>query len=282
MEEGTESGLWQMIRNFFTGKTENPIQDVIKEAQENDELGSDVARILHNVLQLDLYQAKEIMIPRTDIDCVEEKASIQDVAEIIISSGHSRIPVYKGNKDQITGIVHAKDLLTAILDPEQLNTTIDNLMRPPLFVPETKNVKSMLLEFQSKKVHMAIAIDEYGGTSGLITLEDVLEEIVGEIEDEYDTPKLTEITMFEDESCLVSGRTTLEDLENQLHIRLTSDYVETLGGFITERAGRLPEKGESFQFNHHSFHIKEADNKQIIWVLVYPQKNEPIDISTDE
>ena len=274
MEEGTESSLWQTIRNFFTGKTENPIQDVIREAQENNELGTDLARILDNVLQLDLFQIKDIMIPRTDIDCVEEKASIKEVSEVIINSGHSRIPVYKDNKDQITGIVHAKDLLTCLPEPENKDISIDYLMRPPLFVPETKNVKSMLLDFQNKKVHLAIAIDEYGGTSGLITLEDVLEEIVGEIEDEYDTPKLTEITMLEDESCLVSGRTTLEDLYNQLNIELKSDYVETLGGFITEKAGRLPEEGESFKLNNHSFYIKEADNKQLIWILVYPQKDQ--------
>jgi magnesium and cobalt transporter len=117
---------------------------------------------------------------------------------------------------------------------------------------------------------MAIAIDEYGGTSGLITFEDVLEEIVGEIEDEYDSPKPAEIKVLENESCLVSGRTSLEDLRNQLGIRLTSQFVETIGGYLTEWAGRVPQESESFSIDEYTFQIKEADNKQVFWVLIHP------------
>jgi magnesium and cobalt transporter len=143
-------------------------------------------------------------------------------------------------------------------------------MRPPFFIPETKNAKNMLLEFQNKKVHLAIAIDEYGGTSGLITLEDVLEEIVGEIEDEYDSPKPEDIQILEDESCLVSGRTSLDDLNSELGINLESDYVETVSGYLTERIGRVPQTGEHFSFGQYSFQIKEADSKQVQWVLIHP------------
>ncbi len=270
MEDNGDSNLWKSIRDFFTSRDENPIKDVIKEAEEDGDLGHDVGRILLNVLRLEARQIKEIMQPRPDIVCLEEQTPINEVAARIIESGHSRLPVYRNHKDQIIAVVHAKDILPVLLKPENTETALTELMRPPLLVPETKSIKSMLLEFQSKKMHLAIALDEYGGTSGLITLEDVLEEIVGEIEDEYDPPKPSEITVLEDECCLVSGRTLLEDLKQELDIELSSDFVETLGGFIIEMAGRIPATGETFDIHGYSFQIKEADSKQIQSVLIFP------------
>jgi len=270
VEEHGDSNLWKSIRDFFTSRDDNPIEDVIKEAEQDGDLGQDLGRIMLNVLRLETRQINEIMLPRPDIVCLEENASIRDVAEKIIESGHSRLPVYRDNKDQIIALIHAKDILPVLLKPDSSNISITDLLRPPLLVPETKSVKSMLLEFQSKKMHLAIALDEYGGTSGLITLEDVLEEIVGEIEDEYDAPKPSEITVLEDECCLVSGRTLLEDLKEQLDIELSSDFVETLGGFLIEIAGRIPAVGETFDIKGYSFQIKEADSKQIHSVLIFP------------
>lgn len=270
MEDNGDSNLWKSIRDFFTSRDDNPIEDVIKEAEQDGDLGQDLGRIMLNVLRLETRQINEIMLPRPDIVCLEENASIRDVAEKIIESGHSRLPVYRDNKDQIIAVIHAKDILPVLLKPDSSAVSLTDLMRPPLLVPETKSVKSMLLEFQSKKMHLAIALDEYGGTSGLITLEDVLEEIVGEIEDEYDAPKPREITVLEDECCLVSGRTLLEDLKDQLGIELSSEFVETLGGFLIEIAGRIPATGETFDIKGYSFQIKEADSKQIHSVLVFP------------
>jgi magnesium and cobalt transporter len=270
VEDNGDSNLWKSIRDFFTSRDDNPIEDVIKEAEQDGDLGHDVGRILQNVLRLETRQIKEVMKPRPDIVCLEENAYIRDVAEKIIESGHSRLPIYRDNKDQIIAVIHAKDILPVLLKPDSSETAITELMRPPLLVPETISIKSMLLEFQSKKMHLAIALDEYGGTSGLITLEDVLEEIVGEIEDEYDPPKPREITVLEDECCLVSGRTMLDDLKEELDIELTSDFVETLGGFLIEMAGRIPAAGETFETQGYSFQIKEADAKQIHSVLVFP------------
>ena len=270
MENHGDSNLWRSIRDFFTSRDENPIEDVIQEAEKDGDLGQDVGRILQNVLSLETRQIKEIMLPRPDIVCLEENASIQEVGETIIESGHSRIPVYRDNKDQIIAVVHAKEILPVLLKPDSTTTPLTELMHPPLLVPETKSIKSMLLDFQMKKMHLAIALDEYGGTSGLITLEDVLEEIVGEIEDEYDPPKPREITVLEDEGWLVSGRALLEELKHQLDIDLSSDFVETLGGYLIELAGRIPTTGETFQIKGYSFQIKEADVKQIHSVLIFP------------
>lgn len=222
------------------------------------------------------------MIPRTDIDCAEENSSITEVAEIIISSGHSRIPIYRDNKDQIIGIIHAKDLLPILINKKKRFIKSD-IKTSIFFVPETKNVKDMLLEFQSKKQHLAIAIDEYGGTSGLITLEDILEEIVGEIEDEYDSPKEEEIQILENSSCLVSGRTSLEDLKEQLGIYLESEFVETIGGYLTEMMGRIPKEGETIKVKGYNFQIKEADEKHIGSILIYPiDKGENLSQNTEQ
>jgi len=269
VDEGSEGKLWNTIKSIFTGSRGiQSIEELIKEAEDNNVVPKDIAYMLKSLLRLGEKKVYEIMIPRTDIDCVEENASITDVAEIIINNGHSRIPIYRENKDQIIGIIHAKDLLPILINKK--NASLKEILRPPLFVPETKNVKDMLVEFQSKKQHLAIAIDEYGGTSGLITLEDILEEIVGEIEDEYDTPKEEEIQMLEDSSCLVSGRTSLEDLKEQLGIDLESEFVETIGGYLTELMGRIPQKGETIKVKGYNFQIKEADEKHIRSILIYP------------
>lgn len=270
MDDSSEGRLWSLIRKFFGGKTESPIEDIIMEAREDGELSSDESLMLINILRLGRKQVKEIMLPRTDIDCAEINSSIQDIAKIIINTGHSRIPVFQDTKDHIVGIIHAKDLLTNLLRPETNNSSLQSIMRAPFFIPETINVKKMILEFQNKKVHMAIVIDEYGGTSGLITFEDVLEEIVGEIEDEYDAPRPAEIQVLEDHSHLVSGRTTLTDLKEQLGIELDSDQVETVGGYLTQTFGHVPQTGEVLNILDFTFQIKEADAKQVFWILIYP------------
>ncbi len=279
MEETSEGGLWSVIKNFFTGRSENTIENLITEAKNNNELGPAIAKLLLNVLMLERRQVREIMVPRTDIDCVEENASIAEVGKMILENGHSRIPVFRNNKDNIIGILHAKDLLLSQSE-EKSEHTLNSLMREPVFVPEAKNIKNMLFDFQNKKIHLAIAIDEYGGTSGLLTLEDVLEEIVGEIEDEYDAPKPAEIKILEDNSYLVSGRTPLEDLENELGIFLESENVETIGGYLTENAGHVPQKGEIFTLNNYNFQVKEADTKQIFWLLVHPVEIDKQDETT--
>ncbi len=284
MDEGNSEGkLRSIIRAIFGGGKEfDSIEDLLKEAEKEKLVSKDIASMLLNIVKLGEKKVYEVMIPRTDIDCAEDTLTIKEVAEIIIKSGHSRIPIYKDNKDQIIGIIHAKDLLPILLEGKEVSLT--KIMRPPFFAPETKNVKDLLLEFQSKKVHLAIVIDEYGGTSGLITLEDILEEIVGEIEDEYDTPKQEDIKILEDSSCLVSGRTSLEDLREELGIDLNSQYVETIGGYLIESLGRIPKEGEIIKLKDYKFQIKKADEKHIESILIYPiekKSSEEKDSSSD-
>lgn len=268
MDEGSDSRLWITLKRFFSRKSECHLEEAIQEAKDEGELQNDEMSMLLNVLQLDDKQAYEIMVPRTDIVCAEIGETATEVARKVFESGHSRLPIYKETKDQIIGILHCKELLRFFADDEQVPADLAAILRPPYFIPETKNVKNILLDFQTNKQHMAIVLDEYGGTAGLVTLEDVLEEIVGDIEDEYDPPRPEEIQPVEAGTYLVSGRTSLEDLREECGINLESDQVETLGGYISEQLGRVPEANESLKIQGHTFLIKEADVKQIQWVLV--------------
>jgi magnesium and cobalt transporter len=271
MEDGPEHGnFWNKLQKLFGYRQDTPIEEVIKEASEDGEIENDEVSMLLNILRLDSKQVTEIMIPRTEMICAEENESLKEIAGLIIESGHSRIPIYRQSKDNIIGLIHAKDLLPFFLDPETHNNELATIIRPLLFIPDTKNVRDILFEFQAKKIHLAIAIDEYGGTSGLVTLEDVLEEIVGEIEDEYDIPKPEEIQFLDEGKILIAGRTSLDSIREVCSINLNSDQVETIGGLLCEHAGKVPQKGDHLLIADHDFEIKEADNKHILWVLVIP------------
>jgi len=269
LEEGSESRFWPFFAKWFRNKNGTALEEAIREASEEGELKDDEGIMLRNVLRLGRKQVQDIMIPRPDIACAEIESTIKEIVDLIIKCGHSRIPIYQENRDNIIGIIHAKDLLKYWCEDRPL-MEVQEVMRTPFFIPETKNVKDMLQEFRSRKNHLAIALDEYGGTSGLITIEDVLEEIVGEIEDEYDEPRPEEIQVLEGEEALVSGRTHLEDLEVEMCIRLDSELVDTLGGYLTEMAGHVPQAGEQFSFAGHRFTVKEADARQIKLIHVAP------------
>ena len=268
MDEGPDSRLWTTLKRFFSRKGECHLEEAIQEAKDGGELQNDEMSMLLNVLQLDDKQAYEIMVPRTDIVCAELEETITDVARKFFESGHSRLPIYKETKDQIVGILHCKELLRFFVGDDEAPTDLVSVLRPPYFIPETKNVKNILLDFQTNKQHMAIVLDESGGTAGLVTLEDVLEEIVGDIEDEYDPIRPEDIQPIDADTYLVSGRTILEDLNEECGIRLESEQVETVGGYISEQLGRVPEANESLELQGYTFLIKEADVKQIQWVLV--------------
>ena len=274
MEEGSESKFWTIMKRIFGSKYDLPLEEVILEAKAEGVLKSYEVSMLLNVLQLGQKQAHEIMIPRTDLVCAEIEDTLDEVAKLIIESGHSRIPIYKDNRDNIVGIVHAKDLLKYRLIDRAEQVTLKDIIRAPLFVPDTKNIREILLEFQSRKVHMAIVLDEYGGTSGIVTLEDVLEEIVGEIEDEYDRPRPEEIIKQSDGSYLVTGRTYLEDLNEQTELELESEQVETISGYLCQLAGKVPQKGEKIVDDRYEYEIQDADAKHVRWLIIRKLKSE--------
>jgi len=230
--------------------------------------------MLLRVLRLDDMQVSDIMTPRTDCHCIPTGTPLPEATRLIIASGHSRIPVYRETRDNIVGIVHAKDLLRALVKPKEEQGIIDQIMRPPFFVPETKMALELLQEFRSRKQHLAVALDEYGGTSGLVTIEDVLEEIVGDIEDEHDAPQEEHIKVLDEKRFELSGRAYLDDLA-ELGIELTSDEVDTIGGYLSLTAGHVPVAGEEFVLNGWKFRVLEAGAKAIRRIGAEPADGPP-------
>jgi len=268
LDDGSDrSSIWQRLGKLFHGRHDaDTVEQAIRDASEDGELDKEEGSMLLSVLSLDELQVRDIMTPRTDIICAPEESGIREAAELIMATGHSRLPVFSGNRDNIIGILHAKDLLEHILNPPEQTFPISRLMREPFFVPETKNVLDLLHEFRTLKQHLAVIVDEYGGTAGLVTIEDVIEQIVGDIEDEHDAPREEEISLQPDGSYLIAGRAYLEDLEETLGLKISSDEVDTLGGYLTHLAGRVPATGDTFtleEFDGAVFTVNDADVKQI-------------------
>lgn len=267
MDRSTDKSLWERFCSMFGGRSGETLEQAVMEARDDGELDIAEGSMILSILRLDNVQVQDIMTPRTDFDCVATGSPVCEVARSILETGHSRLPIFKDTRDNIIGIVYAKDLIGLLIDPSQHQTPVDSIMRVPFFVPETKVVGELLQEFRTRKNHIAIAVDEYGGTSGLATIEDILEEIVGDIEDEHDAPKEEDIRVLGDSRYELSGRAYLEDLV-ELGIHLEAEEVDTIGGYLCLEAGHVPEVGEVFECDGWRFTVDEADVKQIRRVLV--------------
>lgn len=263
--------FWSRLGRLFGHDNEESLERAIQEARAEGEVEAEEESMLLGILRFNDLQVQDTMTPRTDIDCVPEEMPLREVAQVIVESGHSRIPVYRETRDNMVGIIHAKDLLAALLDPDAPHT-VPSVMREPFFVPETKSIRTLLQEFRARKLHIAIALDEYGGTAGLITIEDVLEEIVGDIEDEHDTPQEDDIRALGNDVYELTGRAYLDDLQ-QLGVNIESDEVDTIGGFLCMEAGHVPGEGESFTIKGWTFTVIDADMKLIRLLRMEPAKS---------
>ena len=271
MDGGTEghSTIWSRLSRLFGHDDQESLEKAILEARADGEVEPYEESMLLGILRFNDLQVQDTMIPRTDIDCVPDDMPLQEVARIIVRSGHSRIPVYKDTRDNIVGILHAKDVLSSLLEQGDDEPSVSTVMREPFFVPETKSIRTLLHEFRARKQHIAIALDDYGGTSGLITIEDVLEEIVGDIEDEHDAPRQEDIRPLGENVYELTGRALLEDIED-LGVDLDSDEVDTIGGYLSMEAGHVPGPGERFTLRGWTFTVLEADRKLIIRLRMEP------------
>lgn len=269
-DKAPDQSLWDRLCSLFSNRTDDSLEQAVLEARNDGELDREEGSMILSILRMDDVQVQDIMTPRTDFDCMPSGTPVSEVAKTIMDTGHSRLPIYKDTRDNIIGIAYAKDLLPLLVDPKKHSEPVDQIIRPPFFVPETKVVSELLQEFRARKNHIAIAVDEYGGTSGLATIEDVLEQIVGDIEDEHDAPREKEIRALEDGRYEVAGRTYLEDLA-ELGVSLEAEEVDTIGGYLCLEAGHVPQAGETFLCQGWKFTVKEADVKQIRWVMMERQ-----------
>ncbi len=246
--------------------TDEEIETFIDEATEEGIIEKDQNELLRGVVEFGDQMVREIMTPRSRVVAVDIETTVGQLVEVFVREKYSRIPVYRERLDNIQGMVMAKDLLE-FSDPEQAGRKIDFLVRPVMFVPETMAVSRLLKEFKKVKQKLAIVIDEYGGVSGLVTMEDLLEEIVGEIQDEYDTEE-PQIVAERPDTYLVQGETEVEDLEELLGNELSDENLLTVNGLLQQHLGRLPRPGEKLELAGLSFEILEVDDKSIRKVRV--------------
>jgi magnesium and cobalt transporter len=249
-------------------KVPKEIQQVIDESEERGLIDHDEGDMIEGIFDLKQTVAREIMIPRTQIVAVPQDCPLDQLLNTIIQSGHSRIPVYKENVDQILGILNAKDLLPFWLDQQRV-FEINKICREPFFVPETKRINDLLNELRTKKSHLAVIVDEYGGTSGIVTIEDIIEEIIGDIRDEHDREE-DEFVPQEDGSTLVNAWANLDDFEERFEIKVPREGYDTVGGFIIHLLGKVPRKGEEIVFEGLKMKIQAADAKRVARVVVTP------------
>lgn len=272
MEEGTgrkNAGLIAMLRRFLEGRkpvTEEEIQDLMNAGEEEGLINEEENEMIQSIFALGDTVVREIMVPRTDMAYVTVDANVREVLNSIIACGHSRIPVFDGSIDNIVGLIYAKDLLK-YWGMDESAVVLKNILRPPYFIPESKNLEELLHEFKKKRIHIAIVIDEYGGTSGLVTIEDLLEQIVGDIQDEYD---LEEDWLVEaaDGAVVVDGRLPIEELEEHFGIEIERDKFDTVGGLIFHLTGRIPAVGEEVENGAIRLTVLEADERRISKVRI--------------
>ena len=252
---------------------------MVEAGEEEGEIEEEEREMIHSIFELGETTVREVMVPRVDMVAVERSRPARDALDKITAHGHSRLPVYEEEIDRIVGLIYAKDLLRSPVR-ESLETPVGEVMRPPFFVPEAKRVDDLLREFQKEKKHLAVVVDEYGGTAGLVTLEDVLEEIVGEIEDEYDRDEALTLAV-DDETILVNAKISIDDLNERFHINLPAERHETVGGYLCDLEDRVPEEGETFEENGLRFKVEKVNRQRIARVRIQktpapPAQEDPV------
>ena len=264
------TALSRIVRGQSRALTEKELQDAINSSEEEGILNEAEGDMLQSIFEFGDTIVREVMVPRTDMICSPADATLSDFLELIISSGHSRVPLYEGSTDHIVGVVYAKDLLRN-WGANDDTLTLTEVMRTPYFIPETKRIEDLLVDFRTRRVHMAIAVDEYGGTSGLITIEDLLEEIVGDIQDEYDL-EVPWLQPQEDGTLLVDARANVEELEEYYDIEIPREKFDTIGGYLFHLLGNVPKPGEEITDNGLVLMVEESDERKIVKVRIWRDK----------
>ncbi len=274
MEDDSEQGFFGLIKSLIKKKTRldksndltEEIHDLMDEGQARGLITNEESHMVYGVLDLKETAAHAIMIPRTEISSASVASTLGEIIDLVTNCGHTRIPIHKDDIDHIVGILHSKDLLKLLGKAPESKIPFD-ILRKPFFVPENRRISDLLKDLQEKMTHLAIVTDEYGGTAGIITIEDILEEIVGEIMDEhdYDEPLLE---VLDDGSILVDARLEVEKLGEQLKIDLPEGDFESVGGFLIHLIGRIPEVNEKVSFQEIEMIIKKGDERKIDQVLI--------------
>lgn len=239
------------------------LTEILRDAEHRHLLDSEALKMIEGVLQVSEQQVRDIMIPRAQMIVVEHDTKPEDFLPTLIQSAHSRFPVVGENRDEVIGILLAKDLLRYTFNGHKNDFNMQTVLRPAVFIPESKRLDVLLKEFRQQRYHMAIVIDEYGGIAGLITIEDVLEQIVGEIEDEFDIPEAANIQKINNTEYNISALTAVEEFNEQFNTNYTDEEFDTIGGLVMHEFGHLPKRGETIQLGSFRFKILHADSRRV-------------------
>jgi len=237
---------------------------LLRDARQRELLDADSLHMIEGVLEVSEMQARDIMVPRSQMDVVERNATLQEILPMVIESAHSRFPVIGENRDEVVGLLLAKDLLPFVAKGDGSDFNMRDVLRPAFFIPESKRLNVLLKEFRSSRNHMAVVVDEYGGVAGLVTIEDVIEQIVGEIEDEHDVEdEESFILPVGDGHFTVRGLTPIEDFNEHFGVEFSDEDFDTVAGLVLGELGHMPKRGESLEFDGFRFLVQRCDNRRI-------------------
>jgi len=273
---GDSAPSWlEKIRNLFSNelKDKEQLTNLLRSAHEEEIIDFDSLRMMEGVLQVAQMQVYEVMVPRAEMTILPKEATLEEILPIVSRSGHSRFPVIGENKDEVLGILLAKDLLNSFICPET-KFSLKEILRPAVFVPESKRLNVLLHEFRKNRLHMAMVVDEYGGVSGLVTIEDALEQIVGDIEDEHDIDKDLFIRKHKNNYYSVKAITPIEEFNHFFSTALIDSEFDTIGGLVTHAFGYVPKRGESINVNGIPFKVLRANHRriQLLQTTLVPKK----------
>ncbi len=273
--EAGEKSLIDKITDLFSSepRTRDDVKDLVAVAADNEIIDEDTRSIIDGAMQVTDMQARDIMIPRAQMMVIRADASLEEILPQIIRSAHSRYPVIGENPDDILGILLAKDLLPQILNRDHSGFSIQDLLRPTVVVPESKRLNVLLREFRENRNHMAIVIDEYGGVAGLVTIEDVLEEIVGDIEDETDAEADHFIRKISDEDYFIKALTPIDEFNEHFGCTFSDEEFDTIGGLVIQAFGHMPARNEVTHIDRFEFKVINADQRKIHSLRMRPAQS---------
>jgi magnesium and cobalt transporter len=248
-------------------KDRQELVDVIRDSEVNELIDHDTRDMLEGVMEISEMRVRDIMLPRSQMVTIEKSDELDQLIGLMTDAQHSRYPVISEDKDHVEGILLAKDLLK-YLGSDSAPFDINEVVRPAVVVPESKRVDRLLKEFREERYHMAIVVDEFGGVSGLVTIEDILEEIVGEIEDEFDDADELEIRKLSKHTFTVKALTTIEEFNETFGCEFSDEEVDTVGGLVMTAFGHLPSRGEIVEIDNYSFKVTAADNRRVVQLQV--------------
>ena len=263
---GTSSRSWLERLSFALlgePKDREQLVELLRDAQQRELLDPEALTMIEGVLQVAEMQVRDIMVPRAQMAVVERDAALEEILPVVIESAHSRFPVIGDNRDEVVGILLAKDLLAYYGQDNAKSFNVRDILRPAVFIPESKRLNVLLKEFRASRNHMAIVVDEYGGVAGLVTIEDVLEQIVGEIVDEHDIEEDTYIKKHNDNVFAVKALTPIEEFNDYFYSDFSDEEFDTIGGLVMHRFGRLPRRGEVISIDRFRFKVLNADSRRI-------------------